>query len=169
MHSRKASFSSHGTSSSHSPSSSHGTLNYLSGVQPNLSISLLSSSPVNGNERSVHSLENEIMRLQEVLKERETEITLLEESLKESQEKEGSASHTLPVAGEPLLQPNGNLNGAAPSASLSPKTLNQFDHIRKTMENGSVYAHTDTGSEVNSTSVFSEADESLERLNELML
>ncbi|KNZ78457.1 Kinesin-like protein KIF27 [Termitomyces sp. J132] len=149
VHSRKASFSSHGTSSSHSPSNSQSTLNYLSGVQ-NLSTSLPSSSSFNGSERSVHSLEHEIMRLQEVLKEREAEITLLEESLKE----------------RPLLQPSG-LNGTA-AATLSPKTLNQFDHIRKTMENGS-YAHTDTGSEVNSVSVLSEADESLERLNELML
>ena len=44
-------------------------------------------------------------------------------------------------------------------AMLSPKTLNQFDHIRKTMEgtNGHV--------------VYTEnpEDESLERLNELML
>ncbi|KAG5723997.1 Kinesin-like protein KIF27 [Termitomyces sp. T112] len=165
VHSRKASFSSHGTSSSHSPSNSQSTLNYLSGVQ-NLSTSLPSSSSFNGSERSVHSLEHEIMRLQEVLKEREAEITLLEESLKESQEGKSSMSSTIPIAVGPLLQPSGS-NGTA-AATLSPKTLNQFDHIRKTMENGS-YAHTDTGSEVNSVSVLSEADESLERLNELML
>ncbi|KAG6900399.1 hypothetical protein C0993_011092 [Termitomyces sp. T159_Od127] len=173
VHSRKASFSTHGTSSSHSPSSSHSTLNYPSGVQSNLSVSLPSSSPINGHERSVHSLENEIMRLQEVLKERETEITLLEESLKESRE-EKIVPFTIPAAGdpatgEPLTQPNGQLNGATPTVSLSPKTMNQFDHIRKTMENAGGHAHMDTGSEVNSTSVISEADESLERLNELML
>ncbi|KAG6862051.1 hypothetical protein C0995_007181 [Termitomyces sp. Mi166 len=128
-----------------------------------------SSSPINGNERSVNSLENEIMRLQEVLKEREAEITLLEESLKESREENASVYPMHPVAGEPLPQLNGKLNGPAAAATLSPKTLNQFDHIRKTMENGTGYGHTETGSEVNSASVLSEADESLERLNELML
>ncbi|KAG6833664.1 hypothetical protein H0H87_002860 [Tephrocybe sp. NHM501043] len=164
VHSRKTSFSSHGTSSSHSPSNSysHGSPSYLSGTRPNLSISL--PSPVNGNERSVNSLEKEIMRLQEVLKEREAEITLLEESPRESREEKSPA----PVV-EDLPTSNGKAANATAAATLSPKTMNQFDHIRKTMENGNGYAHTDTGSELNSSSVVSEADESLERLNELML
>ncbi|KAF8077786.1 kinesin domain-containing protein [Lyophyllum atratum] len=169
VHSRKTSFSSHGTSSSHSPSSSHShaTSGYLSGVRPNLSISLPSPSPVNGNERSVGSLEKEIMRLQEVLKDREAEITLLEESLKESREEKVLAPP--PVANlvdEAPPTVNGKSNDIG--ASLSPKTQNQFDHIRKTMENGNGHPY-DTGSEMNSSSVFSETDESLERLNELML
>ena len=97
------------------------------------------------------------MRLQEVLKDREREISLLEESLKERQQDKrpssaGSNSNRDDVyeVDEELLMPN---------AMLSPKTLNQFDHIRKTMEgtNGhAMYAETPE-------------DESLERLNELML
>ncbi|KAG6814559.1 hypothetical protein H0H92_000087 [Tricholoma furcatifolium] len=172
VHSRKTSLSSHGTSSSHSPSNSHShASSYFSGVRPNLSISLPSPSPspVNGSERSVSSLEKEIMRLQEVLKEREAEITVLEESLKESREEKVVLSSSMRVIEEQPSNLDGKINGAAAAATLSPKTLNQFDHIRKTMENGHGYAHTDTGSDINSVSVLSEADESLERLNELML
>ncbi|PPQ93251.1 hypothetical protein CVT25_015249 [Psilocybe cyanescens] len=155
-HLRKASFSSHGTSSSHSPSNSHShslSLQSMS-LRPSLSISMPSLS--SQNERSVSSLEKEIMRLQEVLKEREAEITLLEESLKEIQQPEKPC---LEAADE--SQSAAELNGVNPAFTLSPKTLNRFDHIRKTME--SVQAHSglsETGS--------SEED-SLERLNELML
>ncbi|KAG5647313.1 hypothetical protein DXG03_000851 [Asterophora parasitica] len=137
---------------------------YLTGVRPNLSISLPSTSLINGNERSISSLEKEIMRLQEVLKEREAEIGLLEESLKQSRDEKAPAS-TTPIVKE---ESNGKANGAA--ATLSPKTLNQFDHIRKSMENGNDHAYVDAGSEMNGgSSAFSETDESLERLNELML
>jgi kinesin family protein 4/21/27 len=113
------------------------------------------------NERSVSSLEQEIMRLQEVLKDREAEISLLEESLKESQDSHAKMANGVEGEGQDTTtQVNGLPN---PDAALSPKTLNRFDHIRKTMENGtSVGPHTETGSS------FSE-DESLERLNELML
>jgi kinesin family protein 4/21/27 len=109
------------------------------------------------HERSIPSLEQEIMRLQEVLKDREREISLLEESLKESQQDKqpssaGSDSNpddVCEVDEEPLIT----------DAMLSPKTLNQFDHIRKTMEGA------------NGHTVYAEIpeDESLERLNELML
>lgn len=102
------------------------------------------------------------MRLQEVLKEREAEISLLEESLKENQQEK------LPIDGAEIPEhETGGVNGiptVSPETALSPKTLHQFDNIRKTMENG-VDGHaplTDTGSS------FSE-DESLDRLNELML
>ena len=98
------------------------------------------------------------MRLQEVLKDREKEISLLEESLKESQHDKrpnsaGSNSNqddVCEVDEEPPMV----------DAKLSPKTLNQFDHIRKTMEGGA-----------NGHAVYTEnlEDESLERLNELML
>jgi hypothetical protein len=108
-------------------------------------------------ERSIPSLEQEIMRLQEVLKDREREISLLEESLKERQQDKrpssaGSNSNrddVCEVDEEPFM----------PDAMLSPKTLNQFDHIRKTMEGANGHA------------VYTEnpEDESLERLNELML
>jgi hypothetical protein len=98
------------------------------------------------------------MRLQDVLKEREAEITLLEESLKMSEQRDSPIKTT----------PNGvngdhNPNGNGLAAVLSPRTLDQFDHIRKNMENGhidNVYSE--------SSSVQSE-DDSLERLNELML
>ncbi|KAJ7801116.1 hypothetical protein B0H14DRAFT_3784053 [Mycena olivaceomarginata] len=69
VHSRKTSFST--SNSSHSPSTSHSSP-FLSPHRPNLLISLPNStpSPIHPNECSVHSLEKEIMRLQEVLKER---------------------------------------------------------------------------------------------------
>lgn len=96
------------------------------------------------------------MRLQEVLKEREAEISLLEESLKES---EGRVLNG-------IQEHNGKGhegNGINPESTLSPKTINRFEHIRKTMENGHSTPPVEQGS-----SVYSE-DESLERLNELML
>ncbi|KAF6764027.1 kinesin [Ephemerocybe angulata] len=168
VHSRKTSLSSHGTSSSHSPSNSH-SFNGLT-HRPNLSISLPSLSPtINGNERSVSSLEKEIIRLQEVLRERETEITALEASLKESQraslEAEAAASS---VKGPALNGVNGftridNGDAALLNAALSPRTIDQFDHIRKTMEGNGHATHSEAPSSVMSD------DESLERLNELML
>ena len=113
--------------------------------RPNLSLN------VNPNERSVQSLEQEIMRLQEVLKERETEITALEQSLKEKEQ---------PKKRVPELQ--GVTNGAShvaesgettPDLHLSPKTMNQFQELRHTLND--IPSPTDT-------------DESLLRLNELM-
>ncbi|EAU88724.2 kinesin [Coprinopsis cinerea okayama7 len=128
--------------------------------RPSLSISMPSLSPTT-NERSVSSLEKEIMRLQEVLKERETEITLLEESLKASERREKELGILANGEGSQLER-----NGAdsdALSGVLSPKTLNQFDNIRKTMTNGNGHAVYSEGSSVQSE------DDSLERLNELML
>lgn len=156
MHSRKRSSSSHSSSPS-----SHGSFSSFS--RPNLSISLPASAAVSPNERSIISMEKEIMRLQEVLKEREAEISALENSLKETTEenlpsKEVSHAHT-----------NGHANSVADGAiaSLSPRIINQFDHIRKSMEiNGN--GHTNDAHETGSEKV-SEPDESLERLNELML
>jgi hypothetical protein len=108
------------------------------------------------------------MRLQEVLREREAEITVLEESLKERDEK---IAVTPPV---PNVIENGShkANGYSinPDTTLSPNTLNQFDHIHKSIENGNCIAvNSEVGSEVTGSSAFSEPDESLERLNELML
>jgi len=164
VHSRKTSFSSHGTESSHSPSNSHSyfssTTSQSLASRPNLSISLPSVSPTaHSNERSVSSLEKEIMRLQEVLKEREAEISLLEGSLKERQEQD------LAQGGIPTEQPVSSMvngNALPLDATLSPKTMNQFDNIRKIMENDNDAAPRE------GSSVYSE-DDSLERLNELML
>ncbi|TFK42468.1 kinesin domain-containing protein [Crucibulum laeve] len=164
VHLRKTSFSSQGTGSSHSPSNSQSALHSM-GSRPNLSISLPSMSPVvqAHDQRSVSSLEKEIMRLQEVLKERESEISLLEESLRESQNEKSTATTTTPIPVDDTPKVNGDA-GIHLDDNLSPKTMNQFDHIRKTMENGNGHAVQENGS-----SVYSDPDESLERLNELML
>ncbi|KAJ7681788.1 hypothetical protein B0H17DRAFT_1161098 [Mycena rosella] len=173
VHSRKTSFST--SSSSHSPSNSHSSPFLASHARPNLSISLPNSafSPVNPNERSVHSLEKEIMRLQEVLKDREAEITVLEGSLKESKSKApvtvngDAAEDSVPAPLDPIT-PVG-INGNANPVHLSPKTISQFDNIRRSMSHEPPSVTTDSESDLNGSSVFSEQDESLERLNELML
>jgi hypothetical protein len=85
-------------------------------------------------------MEKEIMRLQEVLKEREAEISMLEESLRRKH-KDDTA-----------------VNGDS-AASAKVQVLKQFDEVR-TLENGHDYE--ENGS-------VSEPDESLDRLNELML
>ncbi|KAJ7024324.1 kinesin domain-containing protein [Mycena alexandri] len=186
VHSRKTSFS----SSTGSPHSSPLLSPY---ARPNLSISLPNSVPspvMHPNERSVHSLEKEIMRLQEVLKDREAEIAVLEGSLKESKDTRVSQAasavtpngHAVPPfpplkAQEPeqTVTPPASVNGDAAAANpvhLSPKTISQFDNIRRSMSHEappSVGTTTDEGSEVNGGSAYSEQDESLERLNELML
>ncbi|KAF9256830.1 kinesin-domain-containing protein [Marasmius fiardii PR-910] len=193
VRSRKASSSSHGTASSHSPSQSYShpysSINggERSASRPNLSISLPSNgSPTvpSPHERSTASLEKEIMRLQEVLKEREAEITSLEQSLKESESKK----HTVATAGSvsapsttsvatptetTVTTPDTELppdieksNGhAVPEAFLSPKTIHRFDNIRKSIQfigqNG-ITREEDSGSDAN-------PEENLDRLNELML
>jgi hypothetical protein len=87
------------------------------------------------------------MRLQEVLKEREAEISAFEETLKEH----AKAQRDVTVSPE-MPDVNGDL-------MMSPKTAHRFAIVRESMEsrqnleNGSV----------------SETDESLDRLNELML
>jgi hypothetical protein len=88
-------------------------------------------------------MEKEIMRLQEVLKEREAEISLLEESVK--------GLHKDNAASTP------SVNG---DASPGPKPSKQVDASRSPLENGHV--HDENGS-------VSEHDDSLDRLNELML
>ncbi|KAJ7149338.1 kinesin [Mycena filopes] len=167
VHSRKTSFSS-STSHSHSPSNSHSSPLLSPYARPNLSISLPNSapSPVHPNERSVHSLEKEIMRLQEVLKDREAEIAVLEGSLKDTKAVNG---HAAPPKD---LTVTTGANGDANPVRLSPKTISQFDNIRRSMSHEpppSLGTTTDEGSEANGGSAFSEQDESLERLNELML
>jgi predicted RNase H-like nuclease (RuvC/YqgF family) len=143
--SRKASTSSHGTNGSMSNSPS-------SRSKPNLSISL-SAPPISPNERSVTSLEKEIMRLQEVLNQREAEITLLEGSLKEQ---ERAPASPLPMT-EEALEADLDVD-----SHLSPKTINKFDEIRRNMAlpNG----HAEPQEEP-----MPDSDASLQRLNELML
>ncbi|KAH9998176.1 hypothetical protein BJV74DRAFT_242041 [Russula compacta] len=142
--SRKTSFSSHGTSSP--TQSPH---------RPNLSISLPSLS-VSSHERSAASLEKEIMRLQDVLKEREQEIAHLEISLKEKEVVVSTPSGLQEAIGPHTVD---NLDN--PSVFLSPRTINQFDEIKTVLQQGS---GPDSADMINNP----ESDESLDRLNELM-
>ncbi|KAF8205718.1 hypothetical protein K438DRAFT_1964128 [Mycena galopus ATCC 62051] len=186
VHSRKTSFST--SSSSHSPSNSHSSPFLSPHSRPNLSISLPNhiASPVLSatNERSVHSLEKEIMRLQEVLKEREAEIAVLEGSLKETKAApltngvgvEHAVPTPPPKPTDPMTPPStAGVDGHANPVHLSPKTISQFDNIRRSMSHEPPHKHshsvTDSESDINGgeSSVFSDPDESLERLNELML
>lgn len=90
------------------------------------------------------------MRLQEVLKERETEITALEQSLKEKD------SRVTPPAQPSLETPNTPVNGeVGPDVHLSPKTRSYFQELRNSLDHPDGAPAPDT-------------DESLERLNELM-
>ncbi|EEB94454.1 hypothetical protein MPER_06730, partial [Moniliophthora perniciosa FA553] len=186
--SRKTSSSSHGTASSHSPSQSTST-SLVNGERmasrPNLSITLPlsgSNSPFTSYERSAMSFEKEIMRLQEVLKEREAEISALEQSLRESKGEAaaGSVSATTSAAttratptetaattpdvehAPAVKEGSGRVS---PQEYLSPQTMHQFDNIRRSMElNGNNKVQAD-GSVSESTM----SDEDLDRLNELML
>ncbi|KAJ7085691.1 kinesin [Mycena belliarum] len=169
VHSRKTSFST--STSSHSPSRSHSSPLLAHHSRPNLSISLPNTlaSPVNPNERSVHSLEKEIMRLQEVLKDREAEIDVLEGSLKQSKAPLVNGVTSPPLTDLTTPTTTVGVNGNANPAHLSPKTISQFDNIRRSMSHEPA-SITDSESDLNGgSSVFSEQDESLERLNELML
>ncbi|KAH7915305.1 kinesin-domain-containing protein, partial [Hygrophoropsis aurantiaca] len=151
--SRKTSISSHGTSSSVSHSPSH---------RPNLSISIASlngaSTPT--EQRSAVSMEKEIMRLQEVLKDREAEISALEISLKERDEATTSSNLT------PVLAINGKqTNGhETHTMHLSPSTVQKFNAVRKSME-----LHHGMVSQPQGDVPDTDVDESLDRLNELML
>lgn len=142
--SRNASTSSHATSSSISQSP---------GQRPNLSISLPSVT-VSPTERSVASLEEEIMRLQDVIKEREAEISALENTVREKnrQETNGVPEH---LAAE--LKQNGTDRNSDAFVHLSPKTISQFSEIRKSLDLHHSNHYT-----------VSDVDESLLRLNELM-
>ena len=145
----------HSRKPSSSAGSSHSRSNSYSMLRPAIS---LPPTPV---ERSVTSLEKEIMRLQEVLREREVEITTLEKSLKEGRQEQQQPVDPVIINGVDINHVedgDGESTSAGEGLNLSPKTLNQFESIRKTMEN----SQTDAISSQNE-------DESLERLNELML
>ena len=141
--------------------------------------------------KSAASLEKEIMRLQDVLKEREAEITLLEESLKAAESKVNVAPITTEANGlaiaPPLLRiesgeseefgtptgdnsdyddPSGRstpVSSPIPPVNLSPKTMNQFRAIRKSLDFGEF-----TKFDGDDSAPPLGQDNSLERLNELM-
>ncbi|KAG1800889.1 kinesin-domain-containing protein [Suillus plorans] len=147
VRSRETSISSHGSSGSVSHSPSH---------RPNLSISLssVSGATTPADQRSAVSMEKEIMRLQEVLREREAEIGVLESSLKEKEQ----TTPTL-VASQALQSTE-----ADDLTHLSPKTIQKFDAVRKSMK-----LHHDLIPDVDVDVPDNDVDESLDRLNELML
>jgi hypothetical protein len=158
-HGRKTSFSSNGSTTS--------PLSASPRSRPNLSISM----PTLGNEqRTVSSMEKEIMRLQEVLKDREAEIAALEVTVKEQHVlTQSPAIHKPPVPSlslpqTPELVDSTRLNGlASPPHLITPNTLTHFEGLRKALGNG--HADTDGSSSVGT---IDEADENLDRLNELM-
>lgn len=96
------------------------------------------------------------MRLQDVLKEREQEIAQLEISLKERETvvptSAGSQEDIVPYAVDHI---------DSPSAFMSPRKISQPDEIKTVLHQGPAL----DGADVMSSP---EADESLDRLNELM-
>ncbi|KAL4077254.1 hypothetical protein V8B97DRAFT_1413252 [Scleroderma yunnanense] len=144
VRSRRISSSSYGTSSPPSPHR----------CNTSISISGFNGRSTPTEPRSVVSMEREIMRLQEVLKEREAEIQLLEASLKDKE-------HTSSTAVFPTTGQSSN-DVDDPSTHLSPTTAQKFQAVRKSMElHGVTPLANDTTSDA-------EVDESLDRLNELM-
>ncbi|KIJ44279.1 hypothetical protein M422DRAFT_168492, partial [Sphaerobolus stellatus SS14] len=106
-------------------------------------------------ERSAASLEKEIMRLQEVLKEREGEILSLEQSLKEKEIKPSHEITPIPEIDdkEPDMEdPN--------FKELSPTTLKQFKALRRLSRRLSLQKPEEPPAD---------PSETLDRLNELML
>ncbi|THH16638.1 hypothetical protein EW146_g4034 [Bondarzewia mesenterica] len=128
------------SSSPGTSSSAHSPSNSHS--RPNLSISLpaLNVSPT---ERS----------------EREQEIALLEISMKEKETGSSMSGGSMPPT--PQGETENPANGRTSLGSyLSPQTMHQFDELKSSMQNG--HGRTESVST-------SEPDESLERLNELMM
>jgi len=126
------------------------------------------------------------MRLQDVLKEREAEIALLEESLKAAESKATkpnglavappllriesgeSEEFATPIGDHPDYEdPSGRSTPVSsspiPPVNLSPKTMNQFRAIRKSLD---FSESTKFDSDEPAPSLGQ--DDSLERLNELM-
>ncbi|KAH8827359.1 kinesin [Flagelloscypha sp. PMI_526] len=170
VHSRKTSFSGVGTTPTtstngyHQPTSSVSSSGSSGASRPNLSISLPpQSAPLNGESRTVVSLEKEIMRLQEVLREREREIEILEGKDVLGASEDSSPTSTTGVQKNkpsvvlpPIVTPdeeeeeeeatplvNGAVakkattapNGVHPdiTGALSPNMVKQFDNIRNSL------------------------------------
>ena len=115
-------------------------------------------TPTDG--RTVQSLEKEIMRLQEVLKERETEIGALETTLKELRNPppKVTALHDVEEDDEEQVLEMSSQSGVE-SGKLSPATLGKFAKLRRSL----IVEHPprfDDGPSAES--------ETLDRLNELM-
>jgi hypothetical protein len=143
-----------------------------------------------GSGKSAANLEREIMRLQDVLKEREAEIALLEESLKASDSKANNPP-TIKNNGSAIVPPllyieTGDHESVTPigdhseyesrsgrstpvssspipPVNLSPKTMNQFKAIRSSLDLGGLVKADDGDSALPLGQ-----DNLLGRLNELM-
>ncbi|CAG7852493.1 Kinesin-like protein KIF21A [Serendipita indica DSM 11827] len=145
-----------GAFGSHSPISAGTTtpkMTLLGSSAPSLSSAPQTPSEGN-NARSVQSLEKEIMRLQEVLKEREAEIGALEISLKELKNPPKKAR----VAEEDLPE---DVEDEQPSdGKLSPSLMKRFARLRHSLiiEHPPKFPDDDAPPE----------SESLDRLDELM-
>jgi predicted nucleic acid-binding Zn-ribbon protein len=139
---------------------SPGSTSSFSGpTTPKLSLlasSTISSAPQTPAEergRSVQSLEKEIMRLQEVLNEREAEITALEGSIKELKKPK-------PAKKEGEEDVDAATNGGHPDGRLSPTLMKRFARLRHSLiiEHPPKFPDADTP----------EDSETLNRLDELM-
>ncbi|KAG8996291.1 hypothetical protein FRB94_008412 [Tulasnella sp. JGI-2019a] len=118
------------------------------GAPPRLSPLRMSLQLGNDGARSVESLEKEIMRLQEVLKDREAEISVLEKNIT-AFERSTSPSRK---SSSGSLQPT--TNGEA----MSPDTRARFEELKRSLEVTPDLASPEGGS----------GEDSLTRLNELM-
>lgn len=154
--SRNTSFSSHGASSSisHSPLSAHSPSPSYS--RPNLSISLPGTLNISSGERSVTSLQKEVMRLQEVLKEREAEISALESSM-----------DALRNGAETTETVNGYHHAETPKAESGGSPSMKRTHVSS--PSVSANSEASNGASDSGTDKSSDADKSIVRLNELML
>ena len=114
-------------------------------------------TPTDG--RTVQSLEKEIMRLQEVLKERETEIGVLETTLKELKNPAPKKMlHDVEEADEEQMLELSSQSGVE-SGKLSPATLGKFAKLRRSL----IIEHPPRFDDESSAE-----SETLDRLNELM-
>ena len=101
------------------------------------------------------------MRLQDVLKEREQEIAALEISLKEKESVSSSSTVSVSLPLTPEVDAEDHVNGrTSPTSYLTPQTMHQFDELKSSVQ----ITHGRSDSVTTS-----EADETLERLNELMM
>jgi predicted nuclease with TOPRIM domain len=129
-------------------------------VPPSTSGTLTPSPSTPTDGRTVQSLEKEIMRLQEVLKERETEIGALETTLKELKNPapKKTALHDVEENDEEEMLEMSSQSGVE-RGKLSPTTLGKFAKLRRSL----IIEHPprfDDGPSAES--------ETLDRLNELM-
>ena len=101
------------------------------------------------------------MRLQEVLREREAEISALESSLKEKEQSTPSPSELGALQSTEVGH----------STHLSPTTIQKFNAVRKSMRlHHSLISHVHSNASDNDVDApDNDVDESLDRLNELML